>query len=246
MRVFAHRGYSGKYPENTMLSFRKAAETGCGGIEMDVQLTKDGEVVVFHDERVDRTTDGTGVVKDYTLEELKKLNAAKLFPRVADFEPVPTFDEYCAWASQTDIFTNIEIKTGVYYYEEIEKKTIDIVRKYGLEDRVLFSSFNPVSLSKARQIAPEIPCGFLAGGSGIGNVGYFCESCGFAYYHPAFKTLNETVIENCRDHGVGINVWTVNDMAELEQLYEWGCEGVITNFPLVCKAYADLMDGCGG
>ncbi len=76
MKVYAHRGYSGRYPENTMLAFQKAAATGCDGIELDVQLTKDNVVVVIHDEKIDRTTDGTGFVKDYTYEELKKFNAA--------------------------------------------------------------------------------------------------------------------------------------------------------------------------
>ena len=76
MKVYAHRGYCGRYPENTMLAFKEAEKTGCYGIELDVQLTKDGEVVIIHDERVDRTTDGTGWVRDFTLEELKKLNAA--------------------------------------------------------------------------------------------------------------------------------------------------------------------------
>jgi glycerophosphoryl diester phosphodiesterase len=78
MKVMAHRGYSGKYPENTMLAFEEAAKTGADGIELDVQLTKDGQVVVIHDERIDRTTDGSGWVKDYTYEELKKFNAARV------------------------------------------------------------------------------------------------------------------------------------------------------------------------
>ena len=129
MKVYAHRGYSGRYPENTMMAFRKAAETGCDGIELDVQLTKDGVVVVIHDEKIDRTTDGAGYVKDYTSEELRKFNAAVLFPEVTDFQSVPTFDEYCAWVAGTGLVTNIEIKTGKYYYEEIEKKTLEIVRK---------------------------------------------------------------------------------------------------------------------
>ena len=79
MKIYAHRGYSGKYPENTMLAFEKAAETGCDGIELDVQLTKDGKLVVIHDESVDRTTTGTGKVKDFTYDELARFNAAKLF-----------------------------------------------------------------------------------------------------------------------------------------------------------------------
>ena len=121
MKVMAHRGDSGKYPENTMLAFEKAAEAGADAIELDVQLTRDGEVVVIHDERIDRTTDGTGFVKDYTYKELAQFNAAKLHPQTAEFQRIPAFDEYCAWAKQAGIETNIEIKTGVYYYEDMRK-----------------------------------------------------------------------------------------------------------------------------
>ena len=110
MKVYAHRGYSGKYPENTMLAFKEAEKTGCYGIELDVQLTKDGEVVIIHDERVDRTTDGTGWVRDFTLKELKKLNAAAAWNGKYGFEPIPTMEEYCQWVKDTNLVTNIEIK----------------------------------------------------------------------------------------------------------------------------------------
>lgn len=237
MRVFAHRGYSGRYPENTMLAFKKAAEAGADGIELDVQLTKDGRVVVIHDEKVDRTTDGTGMVKDYTLEELQKLNAGVLYPQVCDMEPIPSFDEYCEWAAQTDLITNIELKTGEYYYEGLEEKMAEIIRKYGLEDKVLFSSFNHLSLIKMKKLLPNVPCGALVGGNGLGNAGYYCKSFGIEWYHPYCNTLTDKEVASCKEHGIGMNVWTVNDMAVLEQLCQWDCEGVITNYPEVCKAY---------
>ena len=94
-RNIAHRGYSGNYPENTMLAFRKAVEAGADGIELDVQLTRDGEPVILHDEQVDRTTDGTGWVKDLTLAELRKLDASYLYTGQYGFNPVPTLREYC-------------------------------------------------------------------------------------------------------------------------------------------------------
>ena len=156
MKVFAHRGYSGKYPENTMLSFKKAAETGCDGIELDVQLTRDGIVVIIHDETIERTTDGTGEVKDFTYDELKKYNADMVFGGKHGFEPIPTFEEYCQWAKDQDLITNIEIKSGVYYYEELEEKTLELVRGYGLEKKVFFSSFNHVSLIRLKELAPDI------------------------------------------------------------------------------------------
>ena len=167
MKVYAHRGYSGRYPENTMLSFQKAAETGCDGIELDVQLTRDGTVVVIHDEAVDRTTDGTGLVKDYTFEELRKLDAGTIKGGRYGFCPVPSFEEYCEWASQYGFVTNVEIKTGVYYYEDIEEKTLEIIKKYHLEDRIMFSSFNHLSLERLKELAPDIPRGALLEHAGL-------------------------------------------------------------------------------
>lgn len=240
MKVIAHRGYSGRYPENTMLAFRKAAEVGSDEIELDVQLTKDGVVVVFHDEKIDRTTDGTGMIKDYTYEELKKFNAAKLFPQVTEFEHIPTFDEYCAWAATTDITTNIEIKTGKYYYEDIEKKTVDIIHKYGLEQKVMFSSFNHLSLIKLKELLPEAECGALV--DALGNGGYYCHSYGFECYHPDVKSMTDETVAGCKKYGVKMNVWTINGMADLEQLYAWECDGVITNFPTVCKSFLEAKE----
>lgn len=239
MKVYAHRGYSGRYPENTMLAFKKAWETGCCGIELDVQLTKDGEVVVIHDEKIDRTTDGTGAVKDYTLAEIKKFNASAAWNGKHPVTEIPSFDEYCRWVKDTDLVTNVEIKSGVYYYEELEEKTLAIVRKYGLEKKIIFSSFNHSSITLLRRLAPEIPCGALVEYDDLGNPGYYCEKFDFQYYHPGMKALTEEMVVSCREHNIPLNVWTINDMGDLEQLYEWGCEGAITNYPGVCKGWLD-------
>ena len=239
MKVYAHRGYSGKYPENTMLAFKKAAETGCDGIELDVQLTSDGQVVIIHDEKIDRTTDGTGNVKDYTLEELKKFNAAASWNGKYGFEPIPTLEEYFQWVKDTDLVTNIEIKSGVYYYEELEEKTLALVRKYGLEKKIIFSSFLHSSITLLRKLAPEIPCGALVEYENLGNPGYYCEKFDFQYYHPGMKALTEEMVQSCKEHNIPLNVWTINDMGALEQLYERGCEGVISNFPGVCRGWLD-------
>lgn len=239
MKVYAHRGYSGKYPENTMLAFKKAAETGCDGIELDVQLTSDGQVVIIHDEKIDRTTDGTGNVKDYTLEELKQFNAAASWNGKYGFEPIPTLEEYFQWVKDTDLVTNIEIKSGVYYYEELEEKTLALVRKYGLEKKIIFSSFLHSSITLLRKLAPEIPCGALVEYENLGNPGYYCEKFDFQYYHPGMKALTEEMVQSCKEHNIPLNVWTINDMGALEQLYEWGCEGVISNFPGVCRGWLD-------
>ena len=110
---FAHRGYSGKYPENTLLAFEKALEAGCDGIELDVHLSSDGEVVIIHDELVDRTTDGTGLVGSHTLAQLKTLDASAGFRGVYGRNEIPTLREYFELVKEKDVGTNIELKTGV-------------------------------------------------------------------------------------------------------------------------------------
>ena len=237
MTIVAHRGYSGCYPENTMLSFQKAVEAKTDEIELDVQLTKDHQVVVIHDERVDRTTDGVGNVRDYTLKEIQKLDASKAGNGQFSSQRIPSFEEYCEWASGQPVVTNIELKTGIVYYPDIEQKTIDILEKYQLVGKVMFSSFNHLSLVNAKQNCPEIPVGALVGKKGIVNAGFYCKKFGFEFYHPSYEALDDEKVKEIHDHGILMNVWTVNGMCELEKLQRWGVRGVITNFPTVCRAY---------
>jgi len=233
MKVYAHRGYSGKYPENTMLAFRKAVEVGCDGVEMDVQLSRDGIPVVIHDELVDRTTNGTGYVKDYTLEELKKLDASKVRPGEWGAQEIPSFDEFCEWLASVDIVANVELKTSIIYYPEIERKCVEIIRKHGVENKILFSSFNHISMLRVKELAPEIPRGALVEIEGLMYAGYYCQQNNIQFYHPDFCLLSKEAVEECKEHGVGINVWTVNDLDSFEKLVEWGVEGIITNYPAV-------------
>ncbi|MFI3174475.1 MAG: glycerophosphodiester phosphodiesterase [Bacillota bacterium] len=238
MKVFAHRGYSGRYPENTMIAFQKAVEAGCEGIELDVQLTKDGEIVIIHDELVDRTTDGVGFVKDFTLEELRKLNASKLWNNV-DFAPIPTFLEYCEWVKDVDIITNVELKTSVQYYHGIEEKTIDMIQKFGLADKMILSSFNLMSVVKTKELMKEMKVGALILNEGIGDAGLFCKEFGFECYHPDYKGVTEEMVKQCKEHGIEVNVWTINHMEGLERLMLLGCDAVITNYPAVCRSFVD-------
>ena len=228
MKVYAHRGFSGHYPENTMLAFQKAAELGCYGIELDVHLTKDDKLVIIHDEKVNRTTDGRGWVKDLSWNQLQKLNAGTAFKLEAK---IPSLEEYFDWVKDTDLVTNIEIKTDRYYYPDIEEKTLALVRDFGLSDRVLFSSFNHSSLYDLRRLAPDIPCGALVTYQAVGNVGYFCHKFDLAYYHPDFRLLDEVEVASCKAYGIKINAWTVNEPEDLARCLALGIDGVITNFP---------------
>lgn len=229
-KIFAHRGFSGKYPENTMLAFQKAVEIGVDGIELDVHLTKDNEIVIIHDEDIKRTCDGEGLVKDMTLEELRKFDASATFRGVYGFCGIPTLREYFELVKDTAIITNIELKTGVYEYPTIEKRVIDMVREFGLSDRIIFSSFNHFTVKRCEEIAPEIKRGFLTG-DWLYDFGKYTAERNVQCCHPWHISLSEETVKEMHAAGCEINTWTVNEYADIEKLSKWGVDSLIGNFP---------------
>jgi glycerophosphoryl diester phosphodiesterase len=231
MRIFAHRGFSGRYPENTMLAFKKAYAEGCDGIELDVQLTKDDIIVIMHDETVDRTTsNGHGNLRDYTYKELCKFDCCGKFPGKYSFQRIPTLREYLEWVKKTDLITNIELKNSVYYYEGLEEKVISMVKDMDMENRVIFSSFNHISVLKCKKMMPEIPAGFLME-TRMDNMGTFARENNVEFYHPDKEYLDKKLIQDCRSRGIGINVWTVNKKKDIKQMDKWKVDGIFTNYP---------------
>lgn len=229
-KIFAHRGFSGKYPENTMLAFEKAVEIGVDGIELDVHLTKDNEIVIIHDEDIKRTCDGEGLVKDMTLEELRKYDASATFRGQYGFCGIPTLREYFELVKDTPIITNIELKTGVYEYPTIEKRVIDMVREFGLSEKIIFSSFNHFTVKRCEEIAPEIKRGFLTG-DWLYDFGKYTAERNVQCCHPWHVSLSEEVIREMHESGCEINTWTVNEYADIEKLSKWGVDSLIGNFP---------------
>ena len=230
MRVFAHRGFSGVYPENTMLAFQKAYEAGCDGIELDVQLTRDGIPVIMHDETIDRTTSGKGNLRDYTYEELCQFDCYGKFPGKYGFQKLPTLQEYLEWVKETGLITDIELKNSVYYYRGLEEKVLALVDHYHLRGRILFSSFSHVSVLKCKQLAPEIPAGFLQEEE-LENVGWYSRDQQVEFYHPGKKILTKEQVKECHRLGVGVNVWTINKKKEIRKMIKWQVDGIITNYP---------------
>lgn len=226
----AHRGFSGEYPENTMLAFRKALEAGCDGIELDVHLTRDGQVVIIHDEELARTTGETGCVYDYTLEELRRFDAGRIKPGKFDFEPIPTLEEYLDWVMTTDLITNIELKNGVVWYKDMEQKVLDLIRARHLEKKIIFSSFNHESIRLCGKLAPDIERGFLYD-CWLLDGGSYAKEHGVQYMHPCFISLTEENVAEVHEKGIGLNVWTVNEEADMRRMLELGVNAIITNFP---------------
>ena len=231
---FAHRGFSGKYPENTMLAFRKAVEEGVDGIELDVQLTKDGEVVIIHDETIDRTTDGKGLVVSYTYDELRKFDASFKFRGQCGFNPIPTLREYFELVKDKNIVTNIELKTGLNEYFGIEEKVWKLIEEYKLEDRVLISSFNHYSVLRMKSIAPNLKYGLLTE-TWIINAGKYTEDVGVECYHPHFFSMTAENVKELKEHNIEINVYTVNEEKDIRDMIEKGIDIVIGNYPDLTK-----------
>ena len=230
MKNFAHRGFSGKYPENTMLAFRKAMEVGADGIELDVQLTRDGHVVIIHDETVDRTTNGTGDVGAYLLEDLQKLDASYIYTGQMGFNKVPTLGEYFELVKDTQIVTNIELKTSLNPYPGIEAKVLELIREFKLEDRIIISSFNHFSVMRMKALSPELQYGFLSD-TWILDAGSYTKRYNVDCYHPSVAMTNQELVDDLKANRCQINVWTVNTAEEIRDLYHKGVDYVIGNYP---------------
>jgi len=233
-KVFAHRGWSGKYPENTMLAFQKAVELGVDGIELDVHLSKDGELVIIHDETVDRTCNGKGFVKDMTVAELKALDASAGFMGVYGKTEIPMLREYMELVKDLPLVTNIELKTNIYDYEGLPEKVYEMIKEYGVQDRVILSSFNHYTVMKMKSIAPELKYGFLAE-SWMLDTGEYCNNHGIPCYHPLRGNCVPECVKDMKDHGLEINTFTVNLEEEVRRFYELGIDGIIGNHPDMTK-----------
>lgn len=232
VQIFAHRGFSGYYPENTMLAFQKVAEeTVADGIELDIQLTKDGEIVIMHDEMLDRTTNGSGWLKDHTLEELKMLsvgvNVKGFFPR----QTIPTLREYFTWLKTTKLITNIELKTSYFEYEGIEEKLIAMVKEFGLEDQIWYSSFNHYTVARIKKLMPEAKCGLLTD-TWLMNIGEYAASLGAASVNArTYFCAKEGVAADLHAHNIALQAWTPNDAEMMQELVDAGVDVLITNYP---------------
>lgn len=230
--IFAHRGASAHAPENTLPAFELALEHGADGIELDVKLSADGEVVVIHDPTVKRTTGAHGRVRDLTLADLRSLDVGSSFSVEFQGEKIPTLGEvFEAVGKRT--FINVELTNYNTPRDHLVESACMLVKKFGMQKRVLFSSFLSTNLSTARNYMPEVPTGLLAL-SGI--LGLWPRSFGFAFgryeaLHPNLKNASQQQIYFVHRLNRRVHVWTVNEEADLRRLFRWGVDGVFTDDP---------------
>ncbi|MBW7473165.1 glycerophosphodiester phosphodiesterase [Paenibacillus oenotherae] len=232
--TIAHRGASGYAPENTMAAFEKALELDADYIELDVQLSRDGRLMLIHDTTVNRTTNGTGLVGSMTYDELKTLDAGSFFSPAFAGEPIPSLDEALdRYHNRIGIL--IEIKSP-HLYPGIEEKIAQALRVRGLhqsnDQKIIVQSFDFQSLKKFHSLLPEVPIGVLTAGSYHLTEEMLAEFSAYAdYINPNLLFVNEDVVQRIHAHGMGIMTWTVRDAAQVRPLLKLNVEGIITDYP---------------
>lgn len=233
--IIAHRGASAYYPENTMAAFKGAVEMGAEMIELDVMMSKDGVPVAFHDAKLNNHSNGKGLISNHTLSELKKLDAGSWFnPRFSD-QKIPTLEEVLAFASGK-IALNIEIKTEAVSDQlkgGVEEKSLQLVREYGMEDHVLFSSFDYRAISHLKELEPKISAALLYNNNRSNRrlphelVSQYKADA----FNCSYRQLKRKWIADLRDHNIPNFIYTVDKVSKMRKLIAAGVTGIFTNKP---------------
>ncbi|UOY91269.1 glycerophosphodiester phosphodiesterase [Ectobacillus sp. JY-23] len=226
--IFAHRGVKGTHPENTMIAFREAERVGAHGIELDVHLSKDGEVVIIHDETLDRTTNGSGLVCEKTLDELQQLDAGSYFGFGG--EHVPSLKEVLTWMQGNTLLLNIELKNDMIRYTNLEQKVIHLVREYNMEKRVILSSFNHESVAVLGDLAPDIERAILYHHP-LQNPLQEARNYQAHGLHPNFRLLTPEFVLEARQQGYPLRPYTINQPQDLQSMIDLGVDVIITDWP---------------
>ena len=226
--IVAHRGDKVDAPENTLSAFMQAVKKGADGVEFDVKLSADGQVIVLHDQTVDRTTNGTGNAARLTLAELRELDAGVQFPGQFPGERIPSLDEVFETIGKR-IYMNVELTNYSTPNDALVPKVVDLVKKHGLQSRVLFSSFLAHNLQKVCLLLPEVPRGLLTLPGLMGLWGRTFSLRGdYAYLHPHFKDVNIALVTRIHAAGKRVNTWTVTAEADIKSMIGLGLDGIIT------------------
>ncbi|ADO82638.1 glycerophosphodiester phosphodiesterase [Ilyobacter polytropus] len=235
MKIFGHRGASGYAPQNTISSVRLALDQGSDGVEIDVQLTKDNEVVVCHDWIIDNVSDGKGKVSDFALVEIKKNDFGSYFLEDFKGEKIPTLSEVLEFFPK-DIILNIELKIKGKSRDLVAEKVADLLLFHERIENTIVSSFNHSSLKKIKKLIPEIKIAFLYKRC-ISTINKDISDFGMDIYsiHINAKCANKEIIKEIHNHNKKVYVWNSNDIETTKKLYDMEADGIMTDFPIDMK-----------
>ncbi len=227
--ILGHRGASAEAVENTALAFEKAITFGVDGIELDIHLSADGKIVVMHDEKVDRITDGKGYIREMSLTKLKKLNIKNNKSKENKWNKILTLKESLELIKECSLI-NIELKNSFINYQNIEEKSIKVVKKFGLENKVIFSSFNHYSVKKIKDFEGDYKAGILYMAS-LYKPWEYAKKLGVDTVHPYYQSVDKEMVYNCHKNDIKVVVFGANKKKDLVKLIEANVDVIITDFP---------------
>ncbi|CQR46755.1 Glycerophosphoryl diester phosphodiesterase [Paraliobacillus sp. PM-2] len=239
--IYAHRGASKQAPENTLPAFELAYESGADGIETDIQLTKDGIPVLFHDENVRRTTNGTGFIQDYTFKELQRLDAGAWFSNNYINTSILSLEQFLSWISNKNLLLNLELKTNVIPYKHIEQIVYELLVKYDKLRHTVISSFNPNSLLKMHRMDPTLTTAFLTSNKKVDLINY-TKQLGAKGIHIKNRLVNESLINKAKQENIYVATYTVNRPSQLMRCYKIRCHAIFTDLPYVAIETRELFE----
>jgi len=236
--IIAHRGYSAKYPENTLLAFKKAIGK-CDFFELDVAFSKDGIPIIMHDDTLERTTNAKELpnfklpynIHDYTLQELKSLDASSWFSKELPKQSIPTLKEALTLAKEHNLPINIEIKdlTNTPFNKFATKKVLELVEALNMQDMVLISSFKHDYLLQSKELNPNISTAAIQEEFHPKNTINYLKKLGVSAYNIDIEIFNPTLTKELLKEGIVTNVFTVNDNSLKKSLFKQEVKGVFTD-----------------
>lgn len=224
-----HRGAAGTHPENTLASFRQAVALGVDGVEFDVQRTRDGHLVVLHDPTLDRTTNRCGLVRDLTLDEVRRADAGSWKGPQFAGERVPTLREVIR-ELPASLLLFLELKAGSLHYPGIEEELLRVLDEEGALGRTQVSSFDHQALHRLHRLAPDLPLGMLYTCNLMDPIG-MAQAVGAQALHPAFMWVTPDLVVRAHAAGLKVIAWTVNEPSFIQLMKASGVDGIISDFP---------------
>ena len=237
--VLAHRGANKVAPQNTLPAFLKAIQFNADGIETDVHLCKDGEIVICHNYTVDATSNGKGSIDEMTFAELRRMDFGSYFSN--DFKGVtlPTLAELLSLVKNMNLI-NIEIKAP-QKDNDLVKRVVEEVYKFGIEKNSIISCFDPECIRQVKELDKNLKTGLLYERSALGDeimnfgVAKYCQQLKADAAHPEHILMTEELVKDLHNNGIKVNPWTVNLKEDIIRLANWGCDALITDIPDFCR-----------
>jgi glycerophosphoryl diester phosphodiesterase len=228
--IFAHRGCSARAPENTMAAFELAVKERWTGVETDAHLTADGRIAILHDENTRRTTDRSGRVASMTMAELKELDAGSWFDDTFTGQRIPEFHELLDLLKPTGLLLNLELKNSVVRYPGLEQAVLAEIKKFGMLERIIFSSFNHSSMTLVKELEPKAQTALLYSNV-LHRTKDYVRLCKADGIHPLWSSVDASLMEECHAAGLKVRPWTVDDPKVAENLAALGVDALISNCP---------------